>query len=143
MSMFNQTFTLANNTAYPMVLDSAASQHLGHDWPQTIPANSAAATFEQTGTFDINPIAVYLLEGNPATSNVRMNFFCANLATIHVHMTMEFGGEFIPGSSIAENNTQRGEGYITSDTPTANGVLEIKTDGLAKTTGNAIFIVGN
>lgn len=143
-SNFKQMFNVVNNTAYDLLLDESASKNLNGVWPSTIPANSSAPTFEQVGDFDINPVAVYAFVDNPQTTNVRMNFFCIIVDGItHVNMTMEFGeNQFVAGSSIAENNSDRGKSYNTNDQPDAHGALGIKTDGNGDPTGNAIFTIG-
>ncbi len=148
-STFKQTFNLVNNTAYDLILDEPASKNLKDVWPSTIPANSSAPAFEQVGDFDINPVAVYAFVGNPSvgnpeTSNVRMNFFCTIIdGFTHVNMTMEFGGnQFVAGSSIAENNSDRGKSYNTNAQPDEHGALGIKTDSNGNPIGNAIFTVG-
>lgn len=140
---FEQTFTIANNTALDLVLDQHASKNLDKVWPSAIPANTPV-TFKQTGNFDVNPVAVYLCQGDSAPPNVRMAFFCTNVGLTHVHMTMEFGeNQFILGSSIAENNSDGGQSYNTNSQPDEHGALGIKIDSnnLA-TSGSAIFTIG-
>lgn len=143
-SNFKQTFNVVNNTAYDLILDEPASKNLNDVWPSTILANSSAPAFEQVGDFDINPVAVYAFVGNPETTNVRLNFFCTSAAgPTHVNMTMEFGeNQFVAGSSIAENNSDRGKSYNTNAQPDGHGALGIKTDGNGSVIGNAIFTVG-
>lgn len=143
MSSAQQAFTVANNTAFLIVLDDQASKNLNKAWPTVIPANTTV-TFQQAGNLDFNPVAVYLFPVDSGYVNVRMAFFCAAVPLTHVHMTMEFGqNQFIAGSSIAENNSDGGKSYNTNSQPDKHGALGIKINSDASAADcSAIFTIG-
>ena len=141
---FDQTFNLINNTGYTLVLDTVNSQNLdGAPWPTQIAPHTSATPFVQSGFGDVNPIAIYMIQGaNPANS-VRLNFYCWGVdPLVHVHMTLQYSGQFLPGSAIAENNTDNGHSYNSTDNPNSQNILELKSNGNGSTRGTAIFTIG-
>ncbi len=143
MSSAHQWFTVANNTAFQIVLDDQASKNLNKAWPTVIPADTTLS-FQQTGNFDFNPVAVYLFPGDSGYANVRMALFCTGIPVTHVHMSMEFGqNQFIPGSAIAENISDGGKSYNTNSQPDEHGALQIKINSNASAPDcSAIFTIG-
>jgi len=143
MSFF-QYFVLTNNTDCTWVLDTVNSQNLGDaPWPATIAPHSTADTFEQTGFTNVNPIAIYMQQGGTSANSVRMNFFCDGVdPLLHVHMTMQYSGQYLSGSFISENNTDNGHSYTTSSTSNDKNILEISTTGNGSSRGTAIFQIG-
>lgn len=141
---FDQTFNLINSTGYTLVLDTVNSDNLGDaPWPAQIPPHMTAAPFVQTGFSNVNPIAIYMFQGASPANSVRLNFYCASVdPLLHVHMTMQFTGDFLPGSLIAEDITSNGHSYNSSDTPNSQGILEIETNGNGSSRGTAIFGIG-
>ncbi len=140
---FDQTFNLINNTGYTLVLDTVDSQNLGGVWPAQIAPHTTAPPFVQNDSIDINPIAVYLMEGSSPANSVRLNFYCYGVdPLVHVHMTLQFSGNFLPGSAIAEDNTNNGHSYESTDSPNSHNALELKSEGNGSTRGTAIFTIG-
>lgn len=141
---FDQTFNLVNNTGYTLVLDTVNSDNLSDaPWPAQIPPHTSATPFVQTGFSNVNPIAIYMVQGASPANSVRLNFYCAGVdPLLHVHMTLQFAGNFLPGSAIAESNTDNGHSYNSTDAPNSQGILEIETNGNGSSRGTAIFTIG-
>jgi hypothetical protein len=57
-------------------------------------------------------------------------------------MTLQYSGQFLPGSAIAENNTDNGHSYNSTDNPNSQNILELETNGNGSTRGTAIFTIG-
>jgi hypothetical protein len=137
MSLFQETFSIVNNSACTMTLDGSKSTGLGDgQWPATIAPNTTAGLV-QTGSARIEVTAVYRLDAETVRTSVAMHFFCAGVdPVVHVNMTMTFD-PYPPGagSSIAETNSTNS--WTTNDT-----TLNISTTGNGKTAGRAVFTIG-
>lgn len=134
MALYTETFVIVNNSPYTLTLDTHGSSGLGNgDWPTTIAPNTTAPSFVQTGNFDVNPTAVYIMNG--ANTNVYLHFYCTGLdPLLHVNMTMTFSnGAPCSGSSIAENNSHSDQFNNTT--------LSISTTDDGSSTGTATFTI--
>ncbi|NQD96049.1 hypothetical protein HP532_25630 [Pseudomonas sp. CrR25] len=140
MSMFTQSFTIVNNSAYSLTLLDESNQGDG-DWPKSIPANSTTPVFVQTGRLSVNPTVTYGCDGaNPAIS-ITMHFYCMGLApllTANMYMTFSSETPFNNSSIYLDNNFHDG---ATATYPPQNP-LTINTTGNGSSTGQAIFTVG-
>jgi len=139
MALFEEWFTIINNTDYTLMLDKHASHKLGDGkWPTTIAPRTTTSQFQQTGNTNVNPTAVYAAQDATPPLNVYLHFYCAGIdPLLHVNMTMDFNTEVnLPGSSIAETNTDNGK-WKTNDT-----TLDITTTGVGTSRGKAVFKIG-
>ena len=139
---FDQTFVIVNNSPYTLVLDTSGSENLGNgEWPSSIAPFTTPASFPQSGTFSVNPTAVYMCQGANPPVNIYMHFYCA-LAdpALHVNMTMDFSGAAVfPGSCISETNSIPAVPQVC-----APQELFIRTTQLSGSSrGTATFTVGN
>ena len=138
MPLFEQSFTIVNNTDYTLIMDKHASHKLGDGkWPDTIAPRSTTPSFRQTGGTNVNPTAVYAAQNASPPMSAYLHFYCAGIdPLLHVNMTLDFSNEKVPGSSIAETNTENGR-WTTNDT-----TLEITTTGVGSSKGRAVFNIG-
>ena len=137
MALFNETFTIVNNTGYTLALDKVGSQNLGDgNWPASVAAHSTAGNITQSGSFSVNPTAVYQLQGASPANTAYLHFYCAGLDPfLHVNMTLKFSGSVVPGSSISENNSLH--------TQTNSTTLVISTTDDGSSQGSATFTIGS
>ncbi len=139
---FNETFVINNNTSYDLVLDTVNSQNLDDAWPTSVPAYGNLSFPQSASLLDINPTAIYQMQGaNPANS-ATLHFYCAGVGlTVQVTVSLKYSGTFIAGSSISETNTQNGG--TTTSTPNGDGYLEISDFGNNSSRGTATFTLGS
>ena len=146
MTIFQETFKIVNNSSYTLYLDTKDSQKLGDGaWPKTVEPKSTSAPFNQTGHKDVNPTAVYNLQGSNPPINAYLHFYLWGIdPAVHVNMTLDFGGtvSLFVGSSISENNTH-GTSWETKTAPKDGATkLNIDSTGNGKTYGDATFTIG-
>ena len=141
---YSENFSIVNNSNCTLYLDSVGSKNLA-GWPQTVAPRSTSPTFKQTNSVDLNPTAVYNLQGSNPAISAYLHFYCTGLdPLLHVNMTMQFSqGALYVGSSISEDNTDNGHSFETQTATTSNiQILNIGTTGNGSSQGNAIFTIG-
>lgn len=143
MAFFTQTFTIVNNSRFTLYLDKHGSNNLGDGkWPTSVAPKSTAPSFQQTGTFSVNPTAVYSLQGSNPPINAYLHFYCAGIdPLVHVNMTLQFSPPpLFVGSSIFETNSHSKQ-TRTADNNTTS-LLDITTVDNGSWTGSATFTIG-
>jgi hypothetical protein len=142
MALYNETFIIYNYTPYELTLDKSLSGNLGNgNWPSSIAAGSASspatATITQSGSTNVNPTAVYIVQSNPAI-NAILHFYCWGLdPLLHVNMSMSLSSPNFP-IAIWENNSHSDQTRSSATGEALN--LDTTDDGASA--GTAKFVLG-
>lgn len=143
---FNQTFTIYNYTSWEMNLQDVGSKNLDGVWPATVPAATTAnepgmVTFTQDAIGEINPIAFYAADSNPAV-HATLHFLCAGFdQNLRVMMTLSLGSQRFP-IAIWENNSKTTNDEGVFESSPIGAILHISTANGGSSIGSAKFVLG-